>query len=142
MDVEPAPQRASGSNAEAKPKSEPQQVPRSKGHRPWKQTKTRPAAAQRRTMSLKLTLEQKNKKRQEREALMRVVKAAKAADAAQKEAERERRLAKKKLKEENEIRGTQKLLITNPKKLARMSKKQYQNYLRKNNLKKSPHSKP
>lgn len=71
----------------------------------------------------------KNKRRQDRAALLRIVKAAKEADANSKEAERKRRADKKKLKEENERRSTQKVVITNPKKLARMSKKQYLKYV-------------
>ena len=61
---------------------------------------------------------------------MLAMRAAKEADAAAKETERKRRLEKKKQKEEKILRGTQKLVITNPKKIAKMSKKQYLNYLK------------
>lgn len=111
-------------------------VPSTKGHRPWKKPKRRTASAQRRTAALKLTLDQKNRRRQNRDALMQIVRQAKEADANAKEAERKRRAEKKKRKAENEARGTQKLVITNPKKLAKMSKKQFLNYVHKNNLKK------
>lgn len=109
-------------------------VPSSKGLRPWKPTKKRTAASQRRTASLKLTLDQKNRKREKQQALRKVVMAAKAADVAAKESERQRRLDKKKRKEENELRGSQKLVITNPKKLARLSKKQYLNFVARNKV--------
>ncbi|CAN8074147.1 unnamed protein product [Agarophyton chilense] len=111
-------------------------VPSSKGHRPWKKRKRRPAAAQRRTAALKLTLDQKNRRREQRETLRSIVRAAKEADAAAKEAERNRIAEKRKRDAENEARGTQKVVITNPKKLARMSKKQFLNYVHNNNLKK------
>lgn len=41
------------------------------------------------------------------------------------QAERKRRAEKKKRKEENQLRSAQKVVITNPKKLAKMSKKQF-----------------
>lgn len=107
--------------------------PSSKGHRPWKKQKRRPASAQRRTASLKITLDQKQKRREQREALMRVVKAAKEADAAAKESERKRLAEKKKQKEANILRGTQQVVITNPEKIAKMSKKQYLKYVAKKN---------
>lgn len=121
---------------EAQLKPKPTSVPSSKGHRPWKRPKRRTAAAQRRTSSFKLTLEQKKQRQKQRNTLVQIARAAKEADAAAKQAERERRAEKKKLKEENVLRGTQKLVITNPKKLAKMSKKQYLNYVRKNSLNK------
>lgn len=105
-------------------------VPSSKGFRPWKAPKQRTAAAQRRTASLKLSLEEKKRRREKRDALRKVVQAAKEADRVAKEAERERRQAKKKQKEENARRGVKPVVITNPKKLARMSKKQYLNYVK------------
>lgn len=105
-------------------------VPSSKGLRPWKAPKQRTAASQRRTASLKLSLEEKNRRREKRDALRKVVQAAKEADRVAKEAERERRQAKKKQKEENARRGVKPVVITNPKKLARMSKKQYLNYVK------------
>lgn len=109
-------------------------VPSSKGFRPWKQHKTRPSSAQRRTASLKLSLEQKKRKRAQHEALRKIVRVAKEADAAAKESERKRRAESRKLKEENLRRGAQPVVITNPKKLARMSKKQYLNYVHKNKV--------
>lgn len=118
------------------PSAEPQplQVPVSNAHRPWKQPKRRPAAAQRRVASLKLSLAQKDRRRQQRDTLRAIAIAAKEADKAAKDAERQRRLEKKKRKEENERRGVQPVVITNPKKLAKMSKKQYLNYVHKNKV--------
>lgn len=104
-------------------------VPRTKGHRPWKEHKKRPARALRRAASLKLSLEAKNRRREQRATLMRVLKAAREADAASKEAERKRREERKKQKEENTRRSTQQVVITNPKKIAKMSKKQYLKYV-------------
>lgn len=104
-------------------------VPSSKGHRPWKTPKERPARAMRRVTCLKVSLEEKNRRRQQRDALMRVVKAAKEADANMKRNERLRREEKRKRKEENEIRSTRKIVITDPKKIAKMSKKQYLRYV-------------
>lgn len=105
------------------------QVPSSKGHRPWKTPKERPARAMRRVACLKISLEEKNRRRQKRDALMRVVKAAKEADANMKRNERLRREEKRKRKEENELRSTKKIVITDPKKIAKMSKKQYLRYV-------------
>lgn len=122
------------SQTSAKKQHAPVSVPSSKGHRPWKESKRRTAAAQRRTASLKLTLEQKKRKREQREALHKIVLAGKEADKAAKEAERQRKLEKKKRKEENERRGTQAVVITNPKKLAKMSRKQYLNYVHRNKV--------
>ena len=42
-----------------------------------------------------------------------------------KQAERKRRAEKRKRKEENAMRSAQKVVISNPKKLARMSRKQF-----------------
>lgn len=105
-------------------------IPSTKGHRPWKQPRRRPASSQRRVASLKIPLELKKKRQEERAALVRMMKAAKEADATAKEAERKRIAEKRLRKEENAIKSSQALVITNPKKLARMSKKQYQNYMR------------
>lgn len=63
---------------------------------------------------------------------MRVVRVAREADANAKAAERKRRAERKKIKEENTKRSTQKVVITNPKKIARMSKKQYLKYVHQN----------
>lgn len=41
------------------------------------------------------------------------------------QAERKRRAEKRKRKEENEMRSAKKVIVTNPKKLAKMSKKQF-----------------
>lgn len=109
-------------------------VPSSKGIRPWKQPKARPASAQRRIASLKLSLEQKKKKRAQQEVLRKIVRVAKQSDAAAKESERKRRVEKRKLKEENLRRGVQPVVVTNRKKLAQMSKKQYLNYVHKNKV--------
>lgn len=109
-------------------------VPSSRGHRPWKAPKLRTASAQRRTAALKLSLEQKQRKREKREALRKIVQAVNEADKAAKESERHRRLEKKKKKEENELRGTQPVVLSNPKKLSKMSKKQYLNYVRRNKV--------
>ncbi|CDF33289.1 unnamed protein product [Chondrus crispus] len=131
MDVDSSPSARPSAPTDAPNPTKPQiaLVPSTKGHRPWKKPKTRRASAQRRTASLKISLEMKNKRRQDRAALLRIVKAAKEADANSKQAERKRRADKRKLKEENERRSTQKVVITNPKKLARMSKKQYLKYV-------------
>lgn len=110
------------------------EVPSTKGHRPWKQPKTRPGRSVRRTASLKLSLEDKQRQREKRETLRRIVQAAREADAASREAERKRIAAKRKLKQDNELRGTQPVVITNPKKLAKMSKKQYLNYVKRNKV--------
>lgn len=110
-------------------KKKPAAVPSSKGHRPWKTPKQRPSRAMRRVACLKLSLEEKNRKRQQRDALMRVVKAAKEADANMKRNERLRREEKRKRKEENEMRSTKKIVVTDPKKIAKMSKKQYLRYV-------------
>lgn len=71
------------------------------------------------------------KKREQRKALLSIVRTAKEADDAAKTAERKRINEKRKRKEENVLRGTQKVTITNPRKLAKMSKKQYLNYVHK-----------
>lgn len=117
------------SNSSLSPRVEPI-IPSTKGHRPWKQPRRRPASAQRRVSSLKIPLELKKKRQEERAALVRMMKTAREAEATAKEAERKRITEKRRLKEENAIKSSQALVITNPKKLARMSKKQYQNYMR------------
>lgn len=109
-------------------------VPSAKGHRPWKTPKTRPTSAQRRIVSLKLTLEQKKRRRDQQQALRKITLAAKEADKAAKESERQRLSEKKKMKEENIRRGTQPVVITNPKKLRQMSRKQYLNYVHRNKV--------
>lgn len=101
------------------------------GHRPWKTHKQRPARAMRRTASLKLTLEQKKRRRAQRETLVKIVRAAKEADANMKRNERLRREEKRKRKEENEMRSMKKIIVTDPRKIAKMSKKQYRKYMEK-----------
>lgn len=109
-------------------------VPSSKGHRPWKQPKQKRSSAQRHVASLKLSLDQKVRRREKKEALRKAVQAAREADKTAKDAERNRRAEKKKTKEENVRKGAQQLVITNPKKLAKMSKKQYLNYVHRNKV--------
>lgn len=130
--LESRPRQAS--SKESVPSSSTMNVPISKGIRPWKQQKSRPASAQRRIVSLKLSLEQKKRKRAQQEALKKIIRVAKEADATAKESERQRRAEKRKRKEENLRRGVQPVVITNPKKLSKMSKKQYLAYVHKNKV--------
>lgn len=74
------------------------------------------------------------RQREKKEALVKIVRAAKEAEKATKEAERNRRTEKRKAKEENVLKGTQSVVITNPKKLAKMSRKQYLSYVNRNKV--------
>jgi Cgr1 family len=100
-------------------------VPISKRIRPWKVPRATPSSAIRNVTGLKLSWETKEAQREKRKALMAVVKLAREEDQAAKDAERKRRYETRKRKEENALRSAQKVTITNPKKLARMSKKQF-----------------
>jgi hypothetical protein len=85
---------------------------------------------------LKLSWDRKQAQREKRKALMAVVRAARDEDEAAKDAERKRRYEKRKRKEENELRSAKKVVISNPKKLAKMSKKQFLTHVHKNKGKK------
>jgi hypothetical protein len=97
----------------------------SKRIRPWKTPRAEPTSALRNGAGPKVTWERRQRQREERKALLIVVRAAKADDEANKDAERKRRYEKRKQKEENELRSAKKATVSNPKKLARMSKKQF-----------------
>lgn len=133
-DYAASPQGFDKPNTVLAPTHTPVPVPSSKGHRPWKQPKSKPASAQRRIVSLKLSLEQKKRKREQQESLRKIIRASKEADKAAKESERKRLAEKRKRKEENIMRGTQPVVITNRKKLSQMSKKQYLNYVHRNKV--------
>lgn len=106
-------------------------VPISKRHRPWKVPRSTPTSALKNVAGLKLSWERKQALRDERKALLAVVKAAREEDQAAKDAERKRRYEKRKRKEENELRSAKKVTVTNPKTLAKMSKKQFLSYVHK-----------
>lgn len=107
-------------------------VPISRRHRPWKAPRSTPSSAIRNVSGLKLTWDKKVAQREKRKALMAVVKSARDDDQAAKDAERKRRYEKRKRKEENALRSAVKVTITNPKKLAKMSKKQFLAHVHKN----------
>jgi Cgr1 family len=100
-------------------------LPITKRNRPWKEPRTTPSSAMKNVGGLKLSWEKKKLLREERQALLITVRAAREEDKAAKDAERKRRYEKRKLKEENEMRSAKKVMITNPKKLNKMSKKQF-----------------
>lgn len=106
-------------------------VPISKRRRPWKEPRSTPTSALKNVAGLRLSWERKQALRDQRKALLAVVKAAKEEDQAARDAERQRRYEKRKRKEENELRSAKKVVITNPKKLAKMSKKQFLSYVHK-----------
>jgi Cgr1 family len=96
-----------------------------KRNRPWKAPRAEPTSALRNGAGQKVTWERRQRQREERKALLVVVRAAKEEDDAAKDAERKRRYEKRKRKEENALRSAKKVIVSNPKKLARMSKKQF-----------------
>jgi Cgr1 family len=120
----------------ASPVSMAPAVPISKRNRPWKAPRATPSSAIRNVAGLKLSWDRKQAQREKRKALMAVVRAARDEDEAAKDAERKRRYEKRKRKEENELRSAKKVVISNPKKLAKMSKKQFLTHVHKNKGKK------
>jgi hypothetical protein len=100
-------------------------LPITKRHRPWKAPRATPSSALKNVSGLKRSWEKKIQMREERKALLDTVRAAREEDKTAKDAERKRRYEKRKLKEENEMRSAKKVMITNPKKLSKMSKKQF-----------------
>lgn len=100
-------------------------VPISKRLRPWKAPRATRSSAIRNVAGRKLSWETKVAQREKRQALMAVVRVAREDDQAAKDAERKRRYEKRKRKEENTLRSAQKASVINPKKLAKMSKKQF-----------------
>lgn len=100
-------------------------VPISKRHRPWKAPRATPSSAIRNGRGVKRSWEAKVARREKRAELMAVVCAARDEDKAAKDAERKRRYEKRKRKEENSLRSEKKTPAINPKKLSKMSKKQF-----------------
>lgn len=100
-------------------------VPISKRHRPWKPPRAVRSSTIRNGLGTGLTWEQKMAQREKQKVLAEAVRAAREEDQTAKDAERKRRYEKRKRKEENEMRSAKKVMITNPKKLAKMSKKQF-----------------
>lgn len=100
-------------------------VPISKRHRPWKAPRATPSSAIRNGGGAKLSWADKVARREKRAALMAVVRVAREEDKAAKDAERKRRYEKRKQKEEATLRSAKKAPAVNPKKLSKMSKKQF-----------------
>lgn len=107
-------------------------APISKRNRPWKAPRPVRSSKVRNGMGTGLTWEQKMAQREKNKVLKEAVRAAREEDQAAKDAERKRRYEKRKRKEENEMKSAKKVMITNPKKLAKMSKKQFLNHVQKN----------
>ncbi|KAJ8908978.1 hypothetical protein NDN08_005678 [Rhodosorus marinus] len=105
-------------------------VPSRGGARPWRAARKQRYSSVVNVPSLKLSVEKRREQRAKKKALSAAVKEKKEEERAAKEAERDRLRQKRKTKEENRLRSSKSQMVTNPKTIKKMSKKQLKKLVR------------